>query len=240
MPGDRTKRVAGLALRYAFASTLGLLTAAAALTGLQWYWCAIAGCTAVILILGKRRIFRPGITRTSEEIVCRYVPWYEGNAYVLTIALPLIGAAMVAAGYAPPNPTWLRYGGFILLGLTPLMVFSVVSMWRRCVVRITSDALIVRLATGDPIDIAHDLVDSITPRTVPNGVSGQSPRIQIAYRSGDLSADATKTVLLGPQVSVQPTNLLAALAAWKEACGDDRSHLLDRIEPFLRGRSTAS
>jgi hypothetical protein len=235
-PKGRWRRV----LRYALGGALCLLTAVAARAGLQWYWSLVIFCVAVLIILGRRRIFRAGVTRTADEIVCRYIPWFEGNAYFLNLGLPLMGVAMVAAGYAPGNPAWLRYGGFLLLGLMPLIVFSVVSMWRRCLLRIAPSALNVRLAKGDPIEIRRELIQSITPKIIPNPVNGsQSLQVEIAYHTADLSSDTTKTVLLGLQLSVQPINLLNALMAWKDATNDDPGELLDRIERILLGRSMA-
>jgi hypothetical protein len=152
-----------------------------------------------------------------------------------------MGVAMIAAGYAPGNPAWLRYGGIFLVGLTPLFTFATVSMWRRCFLRISPSALTVRLVApkDKPTEIRRERVESITPKIVPNGVGGEALQVEIAYHPADLSTDATKTVLLGPQLSVQPINLLHALVAWKDATHDDPGELLDRIEGILRGRSTA-
>jgi hypothetical protein len=232
----------GRVLRYAFAGFLLLFTVVATLTGVQWYWSLIGACTVSLLVLGRRRIFRPGVTRTADEIVCRYIPWYEGNAYFLNVGLPLIGVAMVAAGFTPGNPAWLRYGGYILLGVMPLIVFSVVSMWRRCSLRISPSALTVRLAAlkDGPIEIRREHVKSITPKMVPNSANGvPSLQVEIAYRPADLSTDTTQTVLLGLQLTVVPDNLLNALIAWKDATHDNPSELLDRIERILLGRSMA-
>jgi hypothetical protein len=148
--------------------------------------------------------------------------------------------ASVGAGYAPGNPVWLRFTGIILLVLTPIFAFSAVRMWRRCLLSISPSALTVRLATpkDELTEIRRDSVLSIVPKTVPNGVSGQSLQVAVAYRTADLSSD-TKTVLLGLQLSVQPVNLLNALVAWKNGAHDNPSELLDRIERVLRGRSRA-
>jgi hypothetical protein len=232
----------GRLLRYAFGGALCLLAVGETLTGAPWYWCLIGVCTVFLIILGsRRRIFRPGVTRTSDEIVCRYLPWYEGNVYALNLALPLMGVASLGAGFAPGNPAWLRFTGFILVGLTPLFTFATVSMWRRCFLCISPSALTVHSVApkDEPIEIRRERVESITPKIVPNGVGGESLQVEIAYHAGDVSTDATKTVLLGPRLSVQPINLLHALVAWKDATHYDPGDLLDRIEGILRGRSTA-
>lgn len=232
----------GRVLRYAFASLLLLFTVVATLTGVQWYWSLIGACTVSLLILGRRRIFRPGVTRTADEIVCRYIPWYEGNAYFLNVGLPLMGLAMVAAGFTPGNPAWVRYGGYVLLGVMPIIVFSVVSMWRRCWLRISPSALTVRLASlkDGPIEIRREHVTSITPKMVPNSANGiPSLQVEIAYQAPDLTNETPQTVLLGLQLTVVPANLLNALLAWNDATNDDPSELLDRIERILKGRSMA-
>jgi hypothetical protein len=240
MTGSGAKGRWGRVLRYTFGAVLCLLAGINVLIGTAWYVSLGVLVPGVMMILGRRRIFRPGVTRTTSEIVCRYIPWYEGNAYVLNVALPLLGVAMVAAGYAPGNPAWLRYGGFILVLLTALSGFAAVRMWRRCLLRVSHSALTVRLAApkDESTEIRRERVESITSKMVPNGVSGESLQVEIAYHTGDLNTDATKKVLLGLQLSVRPSNLLNALVAWKDATDDDPSELLDRIEEILRGRST--
>jgi hypothetical protein len=228
-------------LRYAFGLAVCLLTVVAARAGLQWYWTVVVLCAAVMIILGRRRIFRASVARTHDEIVCRYIPWYEGNAYFLNLLLPLIAVAMIASSYGPGNPSWFRFGGIVLLVLTPLFVYSALRMWRRCVLRISPSALTVRLAgpKDELTEIRREYVQSIEPKLVPNGVSGQSLQVEIAYRAADLGGDTTKTVLLGLQLSVQPVNLLNALVAWKHGAYNNSSELLDRVERILRGRATA-
>ncbi|WP_184437272.1 hypothetical protein [Mycobacterium sp. AZCC_0083] len=230
------------ALRYTFGGALCLLAVVAAQTGLQWYWSVVVLCGAFLIILGRRRIFRPGVTRTTDLVVCRYIPWYEGNAYYLNVALPLTGAAMAAAGYAPGNPVWLRFGGIFLIAVTPLMTYSAVRMWRRCILCFSPSALTVRTAApGDALtEIPRERVQSITPKVIANSANGvASLQVEIAYQTADSSDDATKTVLLGLQLTVVPDNLLNALVAWKDATNDDPSELLDRIERILMGRSMA-
>lgn len=242
MPGGGAKGRWGRALRYSFAVGLCLLTVVAARAGLPWYWSVAVLCGALVIILGRRRIFRPAVTRTPNEIVCRYVPWCEGNAYVLNVLLPLLGVASIAAGSAPGNPAWLRITGIVLLALTPLFTYSAVRMWRRCLLGITPSALAVRLAgpKDELTEIPRTRVNSITPKMVPNAVSGaQSLQVEIAYLPADLSSDTPKTVVLGLQLSIQPNNLHDALVAWKDSANETPSALLDRIERILRGREMA-
>jgi hypothetical protein len=209
--------------------------------GLQWYWSVVVLCAAYVVVVGRRRIFWPGVSRTADEIVCRYIPWYEGNAYYLCVLLPVTGLASLAAGYAPGNPVWLRFTGIALLAVTPLCIYAAVRMWRRCILCIAPSALTVRLAgSGDELtEIRREAIESIGPKMVPNGVSGESLQVEIAYRAADSGGDLTKTLLLGLQLSVQPVNLLNALVAWKNAPYADTDELLDGVERILRGRSTA-
>jgi len=221
-------------LRYGFGGALCLMALASAWAGLEWYWAVIVISGGVTIILGKRRIFRPGITRTALGIVCRYIPWYEGNVFFTWLLLPLMAVAMIGAGRSPENPAWLRFGGILLLLLVPLFVSSVTRMWRRSVLRITPSALTVRLAAskGEPTVIRREDVQSIEPKLMPSGVGSKWLEVEISYRTADL----TETVLLGPQLSIQPVNLLNALVAWKEAPYADPTELLDAIERILRGR----
>lgn len=235
-----TSRPARL-LRYVFAGLLALIFVIATWAGMQWYWSLIGGCTVCVLVLGRRRMFRPGVTRTTDAVVCSYVPWFEGNVYVLNIVLPLMALAMIAAGYEPGNPAWFPFGGVILLLLTPLFTSSAYRMWRRSFLRITSSELRTRSAA--PKDelavIPRGAVETIAPKIVPNGVGGEWLQVEICYRTGDLSSDPAKTILLGLQLTVEPANLCRALMAWQEAAADDPDELMARIERILRGHATA-
>jgi len=226
------------ALRYAFGGALCVLAGLNALIGSAWYISLGVAVVGAIIMLGGRRIFRPGVTRTADEILCRFVLWYEGDTYLLLMLIPLMGVAMIGAGYAPAYPAWLRFGGIFLLGLTPLMLFAGLRMWRRSVLRITPSELNVRLATlrDRGTAIQREAIESIESKMAPNAVSGRSLQVQITYHPADSNAE---TILLGPQLSVQPSDLLDALVAWKDAPYADPHELLDAIERILRGHSTA-
>lgn len=238
MTGSEVKGRWRRVLRYSFGAALLLLAGINLLVGSSWYLPLGIAVTGGIILVGRRRIFRPGVNRSGDEVVCRYIPWYEGNAYVLNMLVPALGVSSVGAGWAPGNPGWLRYTGIILLILTPVFVFSAVRMWRRCLLAISPSALSVRLAgpKDELTEIRRDCVLGIGPKVVPNGVSGESLQVEIAYRAADLSS---KTVLLGLQLSVQPVNLVNALVAWKGGANDEPGELIDRIEGILRGRATA-
>jgi hypothetical protein len=179
------------------------------------------------------------LVRASDEVVVRYLPWLEGNAYLLNVALPLIGLASIVASGAAHNPPWLRFVGVILIALTPLFTWSAVRMWRRSFLHITPSALTSQSSApkDELIVLSREHVESISPKVVPNGVGGEWLQVEIAYTTAD--SNATQTLLLGLQLTVEPANLLNALVAWREAADDDPEELLDRVEALLRGRSMA-
>ncbi|WP_232077616.1 hypothetical protein [Mycolicibacterium aichiense] len=212
------------------------------LKGLAWYWAVMCFCGASFGVVGKRRIMRAGVTRTPDDIVCRYVPWYEASAYLLNFALPLMGIAGIYAGYVPGNPVWLRFAGILLLLATLLMMYATFRMWNRCSLRFTPSTLTIRVADPKirPGELTRDQVEAITPKWIANSVSGaKALQVEIAYRPEDSPTDAPKTVMLGLQLTVEPINLYGAVVAWHDGANADRNELLDRIEQILRGRSTA-
>jgi hypothetical protein len=240
MAGGAAKSRWGWVLRYIFGGTLFLLAGINVLVGSPWYLPLGVAVTAGIILVGQRRIFRPGLSRSGDEIVCRYIPWYEGNAYSALVLIPGIGVTAIAAGCAAGNPAWLRWVGIVIVGVTPLIVYSIVRMWRRCLLWITPSMLTVRLADrgSELTEIRRELVESIEPKLVPQPVSGMWLRVAITYRPVG-ARDTTNTVMLGPQLTVQPINLLNALVAWKDGANVNSSELLDRVERVLRGRSMA-
>ena len=173
--------------------------------------------------------------------MCSYVPWFEGNVYFLNIVLPLMALAMIVAGFDPGNPAWLPFGGAVLLLLTPLFTSSAYRMWRRSFLRITPMALSTQSATphGQLAVIPRGAVETIAPKIVPNGVGGEWLQVEICYRTGDLSGQAIKTILLGLQLTVEPANLCRALIAWGDAAADEPDELMARIERILRGHAAA-
>ncbi len=148
---------------------------------------------------------------------------------------------MFAAGNDPGDPAWLRSGGIILLVLTPLFTYSAIRMWRRCLLCISPSALTVRLGTigAELIEIRREVIESVEPKLVPNGVGGQWLQVEISYRALDLSDGTTKTVQLGLGLTVEPVKLVKALVVWNQATNENPTALLDRIERILRGREMA-
>jgi hypothetical protein len=227
-------------MRYLFGGVLGLIAAAATGSGAPWYVGLGVLAAAVIVIVGRRRIFRPAVLRVDGEIVCRYVPWFEGNAFLLDVVTPLVGIASLGAAAAPGNPQWLLVTGILLIGLAPAFVLADLRLWRRCFLRFSAPALTVRLPAGDTTMLARERVESIKPETILDGDSGSSLKIEIAYRADDLSGpNQIRTLKLGSQWTVQPKNLLAALLAWSADDSDDPIPLMDRIEHILRDGDAA-
>ncbi|ORV59442.1 hypothetical protein AWC03_12985 [Mycobacterium europaeum] len=227
----------GRVLRYCFGGFLFLTAGINVLIGSAWYLCLGVGVAGGIIVVGRRRIFRAAVSRSGDAIVCRYIPWYEGNAYSTLVLIPLMGVASLAAGYAPGNPTWLRVTGIIVLGVTPLTLYGVVHMWLRSLLCITPSMLTVRLAErrSELMEIRRELVESIEPKPTPQPAGGEWLQVGITYRPVDAGGVATTTVVLGLRLSVEPINLINALIAWKDGNGDSPSELLDRIEGILRG-----
>jgi len=242
MADNETSGRWGRVLRYTFGGALCLVAGVNVLVGSAWYLSLGVAATGGMILVGQRRIFRAGVSRSGDQIVCRYIPWYEGNAYSALVLIPLMGVAMVGAGSAAGNPVWLRYGGIVLLvGVTPLALYGVVRMWRRSLLSITPSMLTVRLAErrSESTEIRRELVESIEPKRVPQPVSGEWLQVAITYRPLDVGENTTKTVVLGLRLSVQPINLLNALVAWKDGANDNSIELLDRIERILRGATMA-
>lgn len=230
-------------LRVVFGCSIGVVTLVVTLRGVApWYLAVIGLCVTSFIVVGKRRILRAGVTRTSSDIVCRYVPWYEATAYLMNIGLPLMGTATIAAGYDPGYPRWFRFGGIFLLGATLLMIYATFRMWNRCSLRFTPSTLTIRVADPKirPGELTRDQIEVITPRWIANSVSGvKALQVEIAYRPEGSTTDKTETVMLGLQLTVEPINLYGALVTWKDGADADPGQLLDRIEQLLRGHSAA-
>lgn len=102
-------------------------------------------------------------------------------------------------------------------------------------------ALTVRLVDrgSELTEIRRELVESIELRLIAQARL-ESLQVAITYRPMEAGADATKTVLLGLRLTVQPVNLFNALVAWKDSAHQNPSELLDRIERILRASQRAA
>ncbi|WP_459968881.1 hypothetical protein [Mycobacterium sp. MUNTM1] len=229
-------------LPYLIGAAVSLLGVFGALKGVEWYWSLSVFCGGPLFILGsRRRIFSVGVQRAGDEIICRYRPLSEGLTYQWAIVMPLIGAALVGAGFAPGNPGLWRFGGILILLLCPLMIFGFVRMGRRALVCVNASTLKVRGSSyageGAAItEIRRNLVQSIEPKRVKRWL-----QVEIVYQMDSANGEI-KSVGLGPpgpQVSVEISSLLKALTIWKN--GDDcpSTELMDQVEQALRNRSMA-
>ncbi|BBZ57231.1 hypothetical protein MPHO_42230 [Mycolicibacterium phocaicum] len=203
----------------------------------DWYLGLGIAAVGGVILLGGRRIFRPAVSRSGDKVVCRYVPWYEGNAYIVNVLTPLMAIAMVGVGSGPGSPSWLRLGGIFLLALTPILWYFLVRTWRRSFLCITPSMLTVSSAVfgSKPIAIQRDFVQSLGSKVVPNSVRGQSLQVEIAYQAGDLSRDVTNTLLLGASLTVEPIDLVNGLVLWRDGAPDSDTGLMDRVADSLRG-----
>ena len=225
-------------LRYAFGGALCLLAILNLAMGTAWYVNVGVLVVGLLIMLGRRRIFRAGVERTDSGLVCRYVPWYEGNVYLLNVGLPILAVTMIMAGFAPGNPVWLRFGGVVLLLFIPLFLDSAVRMRRKSALRISPSVLTVPTPAPkfQPVEVPRERVVAITPKWVSSVSGAKALHIEIDYGAADLGG-YPGSVLLGPQLTVEPQNLFDALTVWKDHPGDDPADLMDRIERILVGRS---
>jgi hypothetical protein len=152
-----------------------VLIMVAALQGFPWYFAVVLLLGTIFMTMGRRRIFRAAVNRGDGEIFCRFIPWYEGNAYFVTLALPIIAVASLCAGFASGNSAWLPFTGLVLLAGSPPFAFVTVRNWRRCFLRITPSTLTARLPKGDAIEIQRELIESIAPKAFSNGMDDDWP-----------------------------------------------------------------
>ena len=223
------------------------LAAAAAVVSHFRDWIGVLGRAAggvALLVVGSGRIYRPAVTRAPDSITCRYTPWREGSLYVLMIAGPGMAAAALTGATG-----WVRYLSGVLAVLVVVGVGMYLREWRRCRLRIAPASLTVTVPAHGyrPTEIARQQIVSITGGTGARRNGDTGPVTQIAYLTNDSAPGAPSTMLIGPTnaknamwVTVEQSDLLAALQAWKD--GDPRDPtLLDRVEALLRGATlTAS
>lgn len=237
------------------------LAVSAVIAGAPWYTGLSVASIALMATLGYGWKFRPAVTRSAGEVVCRYLPWLEGNAYGLLVALPAMGLGAVLLGNEPGADSRFRFGGYFLLAWTPAAVFRVVRMWRRSLLRITPSTLTLGVSASGSgvVEIRREDVTAITV-TPTRVVSVSDLQVRIDYFAPvdddedwcgedwceeDDCGDRTgiRTVVIGPtpsswepalQLTVQPTNLGRALTLWRESTEADPVALLDEIEHILR------
>mgnify|MGYP000125436711 CR=1 FL=1 len=245
MTGSDKSARAGRVLQYGMAALLLLLAAVSVLGGGRWYETAIMVIPALMFLVGSgRQNYRSAVNRSGQEITCRFIPWFEPLVYGCGILLPAIGIAGFFMGTDPGYPRWFRYTGIFLVCLGALLAASFLRAWRMSRLCITPTTLTIRLplirppaSLRGPTDIRREQVKSIEPKIVRMNMGVQILRVVMVFQAE--GADDTTNVLLGPQFTVDPMNLLGGLLAWRDGADDDPSELMDRIEGILRGHSAA-
>jgi hypothetical protein len=224
-----------------------VLGVVAAANGWGWFFLLFGLSLGLIFMFGfpQSRVLKAGISRTPE-ILCRYVPWFQGNFYVL-VALPLLAISGMGLGLSKGWDAENIVGaiaGIVLLALAVSGFRSQARLWRRCRLRIGQSELAIEVikAGAAPIVIPREAVQAINTKIVDNGGVDGSPTRYVALVYGG-GGGQPETIHIGRHIaesglllSVKPQNLERALAAWKDG-GSDDPELLDRVEAILRGRS---
>ena len=224
-----------------------VLGVVAAANGWGWFFLLFGLSLGLMFMFGfpQSRVLKAGISRTPE-IVCRYVPWFQGNFYVL-VALPLLAISATGLGLTTGWDAENIVGaiaGIVLLALAVSGFRSQARLWRRCRLRIGQSELAIEVikAGAAPIVIPREAVQAINTKIVDDGgVDGSKTRyVALVYGGG---GGQPETIHIGRHIaesglllSVKPQNLERALAAWKNG-ESDHPELLDRVEAILRGRS---
>ena len=211
--------------------------------GMQWSLNLGLGAIGVMgLIRLGRPIYRTAVYRRStEEILCRLIPWYQATGLAALVLFPLIGIAFIAQGREPDSPPWVLYGGYFVLILGIVFALSALLAWMANRLVITPSALSLKIIFRRPQQIPREDVQAITPSMGSNGATG-APRLHVAltYRPVAGQGDSTVTVgLLEGQFTVDPANLAAGLQAWKDGDPNDPG-LMDRVEAILRGQASST
>lgn len=213
----------------------------------NWYFIAAAAVFGVVLIVvGSGRIYRPAVTRTADNIECRYAPWHEATFYLALIGMPLLGYMMIVGGAMSGrgSPSLWRIVGILVMVATPIPVFVFALQRRRSLVRITPLTLTVPVRAHRHVltEIPRDRIQSITLTAGQLSNSANAPVTQITYQD----QGSQQIVLFGPTgakkttwLTVEQADLLAALQSWKRSDRNDPA-LMDRTESILRGSASAN
>ena len=223
-----------------------VLGVVAAANGWSWFFLLFGLSLGLIFMFGfpQSRVLKAGISRTPE-ILCRYVPWFQGDFYVLVASLLLVISVIglgLSKGWDAENIVG-AIAGIVLLALAVSGFRSQARLWRRCRLRIGQSELAIEVikAGAAPIVVPREAVQAINTEIVDGGIDGSTTRyLALVYGGGGGQPETIHigrhTAESGLLLSVKPQNLERALAAWKDG-GSDDPELLDRVEAILRGRS---
>jgi len=211
-----------------------LMAGIGAIHGTKWYLNLLLGAGGSLVLLGAGRpLYRSAVYRIDEQqVLCRFIPWYQANTLLTSVMLPIGGVAGIAMGREPDSPVWVGYAGYLLLALG--IVLALLALFQSTNrLSFTPTCLIVRI--GRRFEIPREQVVAVKPRTIASTGTGQITRhydlVYVPAGGGNNRSMAN----LDMQFSVEPANLAAALQAWKDASPDDPG-LMDRIEAILRGQ----
>jgi hypothetical protein len=226
--------------RYIVGELLLLFGLLGAFHGLDGSLVGVLVAVAVLIIIGPRRIFKIGISRVGEHILCRYTPWWEGDSYRI-LAIPLLGLSAVSTIGKSEYPLWFKIAGALLLAATARVIRNIVVMRRNSYFDISPDLLRMRLASTDGkyLEIPRDCLQSITSVRIPAAYSNGFLQLQMTYQSPD--SEVLTTPRFGVQFTVPVHALAQGLAVWKAAPADDPpTEIMDLVERALRGKLPVS
>lgn len=209
-----------------------------AVRGAGWSLSLMLSAIGVTMLMAMGRpLYRTAVYRVSaDEVVCRYVPWYQVTGLAMSLMTPIIGIATIAQGAEPDSPFWLSYAGWLLLALG--VVFGVIAllMAARNSLRFTPSALTLRKVRYERrIDRAN--FQSVTTRMTPSAFSqAPIPHLDLTYTVGGEGGSSMTCRMIDTQFTVDPANLLAALQLWKDA-DPHKPGFMDRIEAILRSQN---
>jgi hypothetical protein len=220
-----------------------LMAGIGVLRGMQWslnFLLATGGVTMLVAL--GRPLYRVAVYRIgAQEILCRYIPWYQATPLAASVLFPLIGIAFIAQGRESDTQSWVLYGGYFIFIMGLVFALSALLAWKANRLVITPSVLSLKIIFRPAHRISREGVRAITPRMGSNGVTG-APRLHVefAYTPTDGQGDSTVTIgMLEGQFTVDPANLGAGLQAWKDGDPNDPG-LMDRVEAILRGKAAKS
>lgn len=216
-----------------------LMGAYGAVRGMHWSLSLLLVALGATVLIGiGRPLYRMAVYRTSQqEIVCRFIPWYQAVSVATSVMFPIVGIAAIAQGSEPDSPPWVRYAGYIALIMGIVFAASALLAWFFNRLTLTPSHLDVRIVFRPPRHIPREDVREVISKSLKNGATGADRlHVDLEYSTAEAGQpNGTATIgILDTQFTVDPANLLAALQSWKDGDPND-SKLIERVETILRG-----